>query len=117
MVGSEGLVPELAQSLKMRGSELVGWSAGDIGTPLRTFARARALEHHFYVLAAGDTSEDGGGYVIAPGGTVLTETLPDRSMVMTADINRLLASWNDMAPGTNPLHDRATLHAGTVQRA
>ena len=117
MVGSEGLVPELAQSLKMRGSELVAWSAGDIGTPLRTFARARALEHHFYVLAAGDTSEDGGGYVIAPGGTVLTETLPDRSMVMTADINRLLARWNDMAPGTNPLHDRATLHAGTVQRA
>ena len=117
LAGVEGLVPELAQSLKLRGSELIAWSAGDIGTPLRTFARARALEHHCYVLAAGDTSEDGGGYVVAPAGAVLTETLPGRSMVMTADINRLLARWNDMAPGTNPIHDRAALHAGTVQHA
>jgi len=117
LAGVEGLVPELVQSLKLRGSELIAWSAGDVGAPLRTFARARALEHHCYVLAAGDTSEDGGGYVVAPAGAVLTETLPDRSMVMTADINRLLARWNDMAPGTNPIHDRAALHAGTVQRA
>ncbi len=117
LAGVEGLVPELAQSLKLRGSELIAWSAGAVGTPLRTFARARALEHHCYVTAAGDTSEDSGGYVVAPGGAVLTETLPDRPMVMTADINRLLARWNDMAPGTNPIHDRATLHAGTVQRA
>ena len=117
LAGVEGLVPELAQSLKLRGSELIAWSAGAIGTPLRTFARARALEHHCYVVAAGDTSDDGGGYVVAPAGAVLTETLPDQAMVMTADINRLLARWNDMAPGTNPIHDRAVLHAGTVQRA
>ncbi|MDA0351558.1 MAG: carbon-nitrogen hydrolase family protein [Chloroflexi bacterium] len=117
LAGAEGLVPELAQSLKLRGSELIAWSAGDIGTPLRTFARARALEHHCYVVAAGATGDDGGGYVIAPAGGVLTETLPHRAMVMTADINRLLARWNDMAPGTNPILDRAALHAGTVQRA
>ena len=117
LAGVEGLVPELAQSLKLRGSELIAWSAGDIGTPLRTFARARALEHHCYVIAAGDTTENGGAYVVAPAGAVLTETLPGRTMVMTADINRLLARWNDMAPGTNPIHDRAALHAGTVQHA
>ena len=125
LAGVEGLVPELAQSLKLRGSELIAWSAGDLviegpsggSTPLRTFARARALEHHCYVAAAGATDEHGGGYVIAPGGGVLTETLPDRTMVMTADINRLLARWNDMAPGTNPIHDRGTLHNRTAQPA
>jgi predicted amidohydrolase len=114
LAGVEGLVPELVQSLKLRGSELIAWSAGDIGAPLRTIARARALEHHCYVVAAGDTSETGGGYVVAPAGGVLTETLPGEAMVMTADMNRLLARWNDMAPHTNPLRDRATLHASTV---
>jgi predicted amidohydrolase len=117
LVGVEGLVPELAQSLKIRGSELIAWSAGTLETGLRTFARARALEHHAYVVAAGDTSENGGAYVIAPGGAVLTETLAHQPMAMTADVNRLLARWNDMAPGTNPLHDRAALHSATVQHA
>ena len=112
--GVEGLVPELSQSLKLRGSELIAGSAGDIGAPLRTIARARALEHHCYVVAAGDCRDNGGGYVIAPAGGVLTETLPNKTMVMTADMNRLLARWNDMAPRTNPLRDRAELHSGTV---
>ena len=112
--GVEGLVPELAQSLKLRGAELVAWSAGNIGAPLRTIARARALEHHYYVVAAGHCADDGGGYVVAPAGAVLTETLPGEAMVMTADMNRVLARWNDMAPRTNPLRDRAALHAGTV---
>jgi predicted amidohydrolase len=112
--GVEGLVPELAQSLKLHGSELVAWSAGYIGAPLRTIARARALEHHYYVVAGGDCSDSGGGYVIAPAGAVLTETLPGEAMVMTADMNRLFARWNDMAPRTNPLRDRTALHARTV---
>jgi predicted amidohydrolase len=112
--GVEGLVPELAQSLKLRGAELVAWSAGNIGAPLRAIARARALEHHYYVVAAGHCADDGGGYVVAPAGAVLTETLPGEAMVMTADMNRVLARWNDMAPRTNPLRDRAALHAGTV---
>ena len=112
--GVEGLVPELAQSLKLRGSELIAWSAGDIGVPLRTIARARALEHHCYVVAAGDCGINGGGYVVAPAGGVLTETLSGEAMVMTADMNRLFARWNDMAPGTNPLRDRAALHQGRV---
>ena len=114
LAGVEGLVPELVQSLKFRGSELIAWSAGDIGAPLRTIARARALEHHCYVVAAGDSRDSGGGYVVAPAGGILTETLPGEAMVMTADMNRMLARWNDMVPRTNPLRDRAALHAGTV---
>jgi hypothetical protein len=72
------------------------------------------LEHHCYVVAAGDSRDSGGGYVVAPAGGILTETLPGEAMVMTADMNRMLARWNDMVPRTNPLRDRAALHAGTV---
>ncbi len=115
--GVEGLVPELPRALKLQGAEVLAWSAGKIGAPLRLVARARALEHHYYVVASGDCRETGGGYVVAPAGTVLTETLPGRRMVMTADMNRLLARWNDMAPRTNPLRDRTTLNVVVDHRS
>ena len=106
---SEGLVPELARGLKLRGAEVLAWSAGDLGgtgAPLRTIARVRANEERAYVVAAGGTSAAGGGYVIDPTGAVIGETLSGRAMAMSADIHRMLARWNDMAPGTNPVHDR-----------
>jgi predicted amidohydrolase len=106
---SEGLVPELARGLKLRGAEVLAWSAGDVGgtgAPLRTIARVRANEERAYVVAAGDTSAAGGGYVVDPTGTVIGETLSGRAMAMSADIHRMLTRWNDMAPGTNPVRDR-----------
>jgi predicted amidohydrolase len=106
LAGCEGLVPEVARGLKLRGAELLAWSAGDVGVPVRTLARARANEERLYVVAAGDTSESGGGYVVDPTGGVIGETLAGMPMAMSADVHRMLARWNDMAPGTNPVRDR-----------
>lgn len=102
---AEGLAPELARTLKLEGAELLLWCAGDIGAPLRTLTRARAHENRLYVAAAGDTGTSGGGYVVDPAGGVIAETLEGEAMAAGADINRLFARWNDMAPGTNPLRD------------
>ena len=102
---AEGLAPELARALKLDGAELLLWCAGDIGAPLRTLTRARAHENRLYVAAAGDTQASGGGYVVDPAGGVIAETLEGEAMAAGADINRLFARWNDMAPGTNPLRD------------
>jgi predicted amidohydrolase len=106
IAGCEGLVPEIARGLKLRGAELLVWCAGAVGAPLRTLARARANEERAYVIAAGDTADSGGGYIVDPTGTVIGETLANQPMAMSADIHRMLARWNDMAPGTNPVRDR-----------
>lgn len=106
IAGVEGLVPEIPRGLKLRGAELLVWSAGNVGAPLRTLARARANEERAYVIAAGDTSAAGGGYLVDPTGAVIGETLVGEPMAMSADVHRLLARWNDMAPGTNPVRDR-----------
>ena len=103
--GSEGLAPELARSLKLRGAELIAWSAGDLPAPLRVLARARAYENRAYVAAAGTTADAGGAYVIDPTGGVRGETLAGEQMATSADINRALARWNEMAPDTNPVRD------------
>jgi predicted amidohydrolase len=106
IAGAEGLVPEVARGLKLAGAEALAWCAGDLGVPLRSLARARANEERAYVVCAGDTSTAGGGYVIDPTGAVIGETLAGRTMAMSADMHRMLARWNDMAPGTNPVRDR-----------
>jgi predicted amidohydrolase len=107
LAGAEGLVPELARGLKLRGAELITWSAGAVDAPIRTLARARANEERAYVIAAGSTSgTDGGGYVVDPTGAVIAETLAGEAMAMSADVHRMLARWNDMAPGTNPVMNR-----------
>ena len=104
--GSEGLAPELGRSLKLRGAELIAWSAGEIGAPLRVMARTRAHENRTYVAAAGSADDDGGAYIVDPSGGVLGETLAGEQMATSADINRAFARWNDMAPQTNPLRNR-----------
>ena len=109
LAGSEGLAPEVARGLKLRGAELIAWCANSVTAPhvsLRTMARARANEERAYVIAAGDTSEAGGGFVIDPTGAVLAETIVGRAMAMSADVHRMLARWNQMAPGTDPIRDR-----------
>ncbi len=106
IAGSEGLAPEVARGLKLRGAELLLWSAGGLDAPLRILARTRANEERAYVVAAGDTSPDGGGYIVDPTGTVIGETLAGRAMAMSADVHRMFARWNDMAPDTNPVRDR-----------
>lgn len=106
LLGVEGLVPELARGLKLRGAELVAWNAGDVRAPLRTLARARANENRAYFVAAGDTSELGGACVVDPTGAVLMDTLSGVAMAASADTNRALARWHEMAPGTDPIRDR-----------
>lgn len=106
VAGAEGLVPEVGRGLKLGGAEVLAWCAGDLGAPLRTLARARANEERAYVVCAGDTSAVGGGYIVDPTGVVIGETLAGRTMAMSADMHRMLARWNDMAPGTNPVRDR-----------
>lgn len=106
LAGAEGLVPELARTLKLRGAEVIAWTAGHIGFPLRTLTRARANEERAYVVAAGDTSEPGGAYVVDPTGAVLWESLSGQEFVVSADVNRAQARWNRMAPDTDPVLDR-----------
>jgi len=106
LLGSEGLVPELPRSLKLRGTEFLLWSAGTVGAPLRVLARARAAENRYYAIVAGTADARGGGYVVDPNGTPLGETLEDEQMGISGDVNRALARWNDMAPHTNPVLNR-----------
>lgn len=122
--GSEGLAPELAQDLKLRGAELIAWTAGScldargVPLPLRALARSRAAEQRLYVAAAGpagrrfsdEEADLGGALLVDPNGLVLTETLRGATLAMSADINRALTRWHRMAPGTDPIAEPRQPH-------
>ena len=109
LTGAEGLVPELARGLRLRGAELLIWTTGALPgiTPgIRGIARARANENRCYLAAAAGPEEAGGAYVVDPAGLVLAEPPAGLELVVGADINRAMTRWHQFAPGTDPIAGR-----------
>jgi predicted amidohydrolase len=100
LLGAEGLVPEVARSLMLRGAEFLLWPASSLGVPLLPLARCRADENRLYVAVA-TPSDDEGALIASPAGRVLAATLAGEEMSTAAQVNRMLSCWKDMAPGTN----------------
>ena len=106
LVGAEGLVPEVSRSLMLRGTEFLLWTAPVRYGMLDAVARTRADENRVYVAAAAPSGPESGALVAGPQGQVLAVALPGRTMGVTAQVNRALTRWKDMAPGTNVLANR-----------
>jgi predicted amidohydrolase len=107
MIAEEGLVPEVARSLMLRGAETLLWAA--TGTPpydLALVARARADENRCALAVACPPSDGGATLVVSPQGQILAAALRGREMACHGQINRALAHWKDMAPGTHVVFGR-----------
>lgn len=65
-------------------------------------ARARSDENRVYTAAAWPD----GGVVTAPTGAPLTAIPAGTGVAMTAAVNKAMARWKDMAPGTHVVNDR-----------
>jgi predicted amidohydrolase len=105
MLGAEGLVPEVARCLMLKGADILLWPAGELDLDLLPVARCRADENRLFVVAAAPGLE-GGAYVVGPGGQVLASALQGVEMAANAQVNLALACWKDMAPGTNVVLSR-----------
>lgn len=86
LCGVEGLAPAIAAGLAERGATLIAWSAGDLGVPVETLARARAIEARRLVAAAGVAAPLGGGSIVDGRGNVLATTVDGRAMAALATL-------------------------------
>lgn len=80
LCGVEGLVPSIGVDLAERGATMIAWSVGDLGLPIETMARARAVEARRMVAVAGVAAPLGGGSIVDARGTVLATTVEGRAM-------------------------------------
>jgi predicted amidohydrolase len=101
MVSAEGFVPEVARSLMLRGVEMILWPSDVPQSDMLPVARCRADENRVYLAVAAAPTPEGGAYVVDPTGRVVASALAGREMACSAQVNRALARWKDMAPGTN----------------
>jgi predicted amidohydrolase len=106
VLGAEGLVPEAMRCLMLEGADLLLWLTGDLGFDLLPLARCRADENRVHVAVAGPPVPESGALMVSTTGQVLASSLAAREMAVSAQVNRALARWKDMAPGTNVILDR-----------
>jgi predicted amidohydrolase len=98
---AEGFVPEVARSLMLRGAEVLLWPADAPRFDAWAVARCRADENRVYMAVATARTVEGGACVVDPTGRVVASALAGREMACSAQVNRALTRWKDMAPGTN----------------
>jgi predicted amidohydrolase len=97
----EGFVPEVARSLMLRGAEVLLWPADAPRFDVWAVARSRADENRVYMAVATAPTAEGGACVVDPTGRVVASALAGREMACSAQVNRALSRWKDMAPATN----------------
>ncbi len=98
----EGFVPEVARSLMLRGAEVLLWPADAPPFDVWAVARSRADENRVYMaVATAPTAGGGASVVVDPTGRVVASALAGREMACSAQVNRALSRWKDMAPATN----------------
>ena len=112
LCGEEGLAPEVARDLMLRGAEILAWPLFREFEMVEPLARTRSDENRVYTAAAWPD----GGLVAAPSGAVLTAVPKGSGVVMTAQVNRMFARLKDMAPGTNVVRDRMPEAYGALVR-
>jgi predicted amidohydrolase len=101
LLGAEGFVPEVARSLMLRGAEVLLWPADAPRFDVWPMARCRADENRVYMAVAAAPTAEGGACVVDPTGRVVASALAGREMACSAQVNRALSRWKDMAPATN----------------
>jgi len=101
LLGAEGFVPEVARSLMLRGAEVLLWTADVVPFDVWAVARCRADENRVYLAVATAPTVEGGACVVDPTGRVVASALAGREMACSAQVNRALSRWKDIAPATN----------------
>lgn len=106
LVGAEGLVPEVARSLMLRGADTLVWTAGLLPYPLPILARTRADENRTYVAVATPCAPDGGALIVGPTGAVIACGPTEATLAFSQEVSFAAARNKAMAPGSDPLLDR-----------
>jgi predicted amidohydrolase len=117
MLAAEGVVPEVARSLMLRGAEILLWAGDDPGLAMLPFARTRAEENRVFVVCAGGPTPTGATAIVEPSGRLLAVALEGRELSIGAEVNRALSHIKQRAPGSDVVrHRQPTSYEALVRR-
>jgi predicted amidohydrolase len=116
MAAAEGMAPEVARSLMLRGAEIILWAADNPSLPMAMFARARAEENRVFVACAAAPTATGATMIVDPAGRPLATALAGRELAIGATVNRALSHLKERAPGTDVVRGRQPATYGAIVR-
>ena len=106
MLAAEGMVPEVARSLTLRGAEIILWASDDPSLPMAPVVRTRADENRVYVACAAAPTATGATMIADPTAAVIAPALAGAELAVSATVNRALARLKERAPGSDVVRAR-----------
>lgn len=114
VIAAEGMVPEVARSLMLRGAEFILWSADSPSLEMEMVARTRAEENRVFVACAAAPTDRGATMIADPNGRVLAIALEGEELAVGAEVNRMAAHVKERSPGTNVVLNRQPATYGAL---
>ena len=107
-MGYEGLFPEIARILTLKGADLTIWPGKFINDRQINICRSRSAENKIFVACSNSISHQGTGHslITSPSGQILTSCLGKTEQVSLSLLNFLLSRNKNIVPHTNTILNR-----------
>lgn len=108
MLGYEGIFPEIARLLTLKGAEIIIWPSKFINNKHINISRTRSTENRIWVICSNAIGDQGSGHSIitSPSGQMLTSCLGKIEQASLCFINPALSRHKEVVPHTNTILNR-----------
>ncbi|MEA1939294.1 MAG: carbon-nitrogen hydrolase family protein [Candidatus Caldatribacteriota bacterium] len=108
MLGYEGLFPEIARTLTLKGADIIIWPSRFTDDKQINIGRSRSAENKIFVACSNSLSPQGGGYslISSPSGKILTSCLGNTEQSCMSPLCLLLSRNKNIVPHTNAILNR-----------
>jgi len=108
MIGYEGIFPEIARILTLKGADLILWPSKFSNDRQINFCRSRGAENKIFIACSNSICHQGTGHslITSPSGQILTSCLGKTEQASLSSLNLLLSRNKDIVPHTNTILNR-----------
>jgi len=108
MIGYEGIFPEIARTLTLKGADIIIWPGKFTNDRQINICRSRGAENKIFVACSNSIFRQGTGHslITSPSGQILTSCLSKTEQASLSSLNLLLSRNKDIVPHTNTILNR-----------
>ncbi len=108
MIGYEGIFPEIARTLTLKGTDLIIWPSKFSNDRQINICRSRGAENKIFIACSNSISHQSNGHSLltSPSGQILTSCLDKTEQASLSSLNLLLSRNKDIVPHTNTILNR-----------
>jgi predicted amidohydrolase len=108
MLGYEGLFPEIAHTLTLKGADIIIWPSKFTSDRQINICRTRSAENKIFVVCSNSFSHQGNGHslITSPSGQILTSCLENNEQASLSSLCLQLSRNKNITPHTNAILDR-----------